>query len=280
MLSLLSARSALRLACGTLSRPAAASPFSRVTVFPSFRTFLTTTTVREPAAKAKSTTKSASPTKSKTKRTTAKATRATATKKSSTKVNKTTSATKRVKKTKPKEKKVKKFDRKLMTPPKHHGRSAYVVFLRQFMKDRKQQDKDIDVKVLLKQAVQEWQSMSETQKQTYAEPVQANKEDWERRYEAWYRALPSGYLRQINLKRKEKGKVVLRRPKGMRGPARAGYIYFYRDYRQTTAAANMTMAETASSAGKAWNALSQAERGKYNERAREAVAEFQKSQSA
>ncbi|KAJ3777227.1 hypothetical protein FB446DRAFT_718586 [Lentinula raphanica] len=264
MISFLSARSsALRLAV-SLTRSSVAPVFSRPATA-SLRTFLTAAPLQSPAAKAKSQARPKAAVKSKSKSTTAKSTTA---KKTPVKKGK------RVKKADAKPK----FDRKLMVPPKRHGTTPYLVYLKEYMSDAPKDQ--VAVRELVRAASRGWSNLSDAEKQPYSVPVQANKEDYERRYEEWFRSLPPGYLRQINIKRKEKGKYIIRKPKSMKSPPHNGFIYFSSEYREANSGKNLSMPQIAKDAGAAWKSLSESEREKYNNRAREIKDNFMKTQSA
>ncbi|KAJ4474372.1 hypothetical protein J3R30DRAFT_3406357 [Lentinula aciculospora] len=272
MISLLSARSALRFAGTLLTRPSAGPVFSRATTVLSLRTFLTTTSVQLPTAKAKPKAKAKVAGKPKARSTNAKKSPAVA-KKSPVVAKKKPGPARRVKKVAAKPK----FDRKLMVPPKRHGTTAYAVFMKEYIANGQQ--KQIPVRELIKTAAKDWNALSDAQKQPYVVPIQANKEVYEKRFEEWYRSLPPGYLRQINLKRKEKSKPIVRKPKSMKTPPNNGFIYFYSEYRQATPSNDLSVPQVSKNAGVAWHALPVEEKEQYNRRASDIRSEFMKTRS-
>ncbi|GAW06935.1 hypothetical protein F5879DRAFT_590888 [Lentinula edodes] len=261
MMSLLSAKFALRLAGTRLTRPLAGPVFSRTTAI-SLRTFLTTASVHLPTTKAKPKVKAKDVDKPKAKGTSAKKVPA---------VKKKITPTERVKKVNVKPK----FDRKLMVVPKRHGTTAYAVFTKEYMANGLQNK--IPVRDLIKTASKEWNALSDAQKQPYSVPIQANKEAFEKRYDQWFRSLPPGYVRQINIQRKERGKHLIRRPKSMKTPPHNGFIYFYSEYRQTTPSDDVSLPQLSKNAGAAWRALPVEEKEKYNHRARVIREDFFKT---
>ncbi|KAJ3997610.1 hypothetical protein F5050DRAFT_1386600 [Lentinula boryana] len=270
MISLLNARPVLRLAGTLFARPAVGPTFSRATTASSLRTFLTTTSVQFPTAKAKARAQPKDTPKPKSKSTTAKKT---PTAKAPTAKKVPANKGKRVKKVVAKPK----FDRKLMNPPKRHGTTPYLVFLKEYMANGIKNQ--ISVKDLIKTAAKDWNVLSDAQKQPYSVPIQANKESFEKRYEEWFRALPPGYLRQINIKRKEKGKHIVRRPKSMKTPASNGFIYFYSEYRLANPSNDVSLPQISKNAGAAWQALAEEEKKKYNQRAQKIRSDFIQARS-
>lgn len=135
----------------------------------------------------------------------------------------------------------------------------------------------MDKKESFKQGPKEWAKLSDAEKETYAANIPEKKAEYEKKYEEWYRALPLGYFREINRRRKEKGKFMLRTPKRMRLPPSTGYIEFFKDYRGTAPMAEMSLIAAAKSAGAAWRALPEAEKEKYNQRGREKREEWKKN---
>jgi len=160
-----------------------------------------------------------------------------------------------------------------MTPPKREGTSAYSVFLKQHLLDAVA--KGEAVRDAFKRGPSEWLKLSDAQKQSYDATVAENRKIYEKKYEEWYRALPPGYLREVNLRQKAKGKLLKRRPAGMRVPSASGYITFFKEYRTTsTNTAEMSLPAIAKSAGAAWKALPEAEKQKYVQKAQAAREEF------
>ncbi|KAJ3740040.1 hypothetical protein DFH05DRAFT_1582223 [Lentinula detonsa] len=265
MISLLSARPVLRLAGTLFARPSVGPAFLRATTASSLRTFLTTTSVQFPTAKAKARAQPKDTPKPKSKSTTVK--KAPTAKKAPAKKGK------QVKKVVAKPK----FDRKLMKPPKRHGTTPYLVFLKEYMTNGIKNQ--ISAKDLIKTAAKDWNVLSDAQKQPYSVPIQANKEAFEKRYEEWFRALPPGYLRQINIKRKEKGKHIVRRPKSMKTPPSNGFIYFYSEYRLANPSNDMSVPQISKNAGAAWQTLTEDEKNKYHQRAQKIRSDFIQARS-
>ncbi|THU85141.1 hypothetical protein K435DRAFT_806162 [Dendrothele bispora CBS 962.96] len=169
------------------------------------------------------------------------------------------------------------FDRSLMVPPKR-APTPYFIFNTERIRAANVKNLD-DAKVVVKETAELWGRMSEGEKQVYHERSIVARADYLQAYEAWFKALPPGYLLEINRRRVAKGKLKLHRPTTLPkrpSPPFTAFLKNYRDQHAITGPFTVSLPDIHA----AWKNLPESEKETYYKQYKDACEEWRKQAKA
>jgi len=134
-----------------------------------------------------------------------------------------------------------------------------------------------DVKALIERAREigaSWRNLPEHEKQNYVERSALDREKRKKERLDWFNTIDPTILKEINRRRKIRGKNRLNRPKDPNIPKRvpSQFIFFIVEFHKSDEAAGLTAREIAKLGGQRWHEMSSSQKQVYADRRAEALA--------
>jgi len=161
-----------------------------------------------------------------------------------------------------------------MSMPPLRPVSGYVVFLREHIASLPKGYGTEVMRQRFKDTAGLWQALPEHAKEAYKERALALRGQWVENRLNWFKTIDPKILKEINRRKKLKGKSMMHKPKDPNAPWRApgAFLYYFSDFRKSDSIPGELLQATARRAGKAWHALSDSQRKHYFKMREEAVA--------